>query len=452
MDPVSNRSRTKVLVVTPDVLGNKMAGPAIRAFEIAKALHTRVDVTLVSTVGSTLKDPRFPIAHLEDAALRSAVANHDVLVFQGHILSSFPWILETDIIIVADVYDPMQLEILEQGKDLEWDDRIERTINTVEVLNVQLERADFMICASDKQRDLWLGQLGALCRINPHTYDFDPSLRSLIDVVPFGIQDEAPRQARRGIKGTFPGINEDDKVVLWGGGVYNWFDPLTLIRAVHRLAPAHPDLKLFFLGVQHPNPNVPAMRMATETQLLSDELKLTGTHVFFNQEWVDYDQRADYLLDADLGVSTHFDHVETAFSFRTRILDYLWAGLPIVSTAGDTFAELIDKHDLGLVVPPEDVTALANSLETALYDVDARTRFAANVKEFRGTMTWSRTLAPLVEFCVSPSHAADYMQGVVSPRENQRRQLRQRIKELESSTTWRMMAPMRAMSSKLRQR
>ena len=24
----------------------------------------------------------------------------------------------------------------------------------------------------------------------------------------------------------------DDRVILWGGGIYNWFDPLTLIRAV----------------------------------------------------------------------------------------------------------------------------------------------------------------------------------------------------------------------------
>src|SRR5664280_3299763 len=45
-----------------------------------------------------------------------------------------------------------------------------------------------------------------------------------------------------------------------------------------------------------------------------------------------YTERSDHLLDADVGVSTHFDHVETEFSFRTRILDYLWTGLPIVAT------------------------------------------------------------------------------------------------------------------------
>ena len=54
--------------------------------------------------------------------------------------------------------------------------------------------------------------------------------------------------------------------------------------------------------------------------------------------WVPYDERADFLLDADLGVSTHLEHIETAYSFRTRVLDYWWAGLPVVATDGDTFA------------------------------------------------------------------------------------------------------------------
>ena len=85
------------------------------------------------------------------------------------------------------------------------------------------------------------------------------------------------------------------------------------------------------------------MRMAVDARGLSDELGLTGTHVFFNEGWVDYDDRQNYLLEADIGVSTHLDHVETALSFRTRILDYLWASLPMVATRGDSLADLIER-------------------------------------------------------------------------------------------------------------
>lgn len=406
MSARSGTGRTRVLVVTGDVLGAKMAGPAIRAWEMAKELHGVCEVRLVSTQGSTLQHDAFPVVEVDEAELKRQVDWCEVLIFQGYTLSTFPWIRNTDTIIVADVYDPMHLEYLEQGKDDTARNRAKWTEYISEVLNVQLELADFMLCASEKQRDFWLGQLAAVSRINPLNYDADPSLRNLLDIAPFGISDAPAVQTRHAIKGEVPGISEDDQVILWGGGVYNWFDPLTLIRAVAKLVERRPQLRLYFLGVKHPNPDVPAMKMAAETMRLSEELGLTGRHVFFNTDWVDYEDRVNYLLDADLGVSTHFEHVETAFSFRTRILDYLWAGLPIVSTEGDTFAGLIREHRLGAVVPPEDVDALAAALDAVLYG-DDRAETAARVREIGRTFVWSRALRPLIEFCTSPRHAAD---------------------------------------------
>jgi hypothetical protein len=157
------------------------------------------------------------------------------------------------------------------------------------------------------------------------------------------------------------------------------------------------------------------MRIAWELRELSDALGLTGTHVFFNEGWVPYAERADYLLDADLGVSTHFHHIETAFSFRTRILDYLWAGLPIVATTGDTFGALVSEHGLGAAVPPEDVDALVGALEKYLFDDEAVAAARASVAQFGRAYTWSTALEPLVEFCRFPRRAADLQYELDQP-------------------------------------
>lgn len=441
-------ARRRILVVTPDTLGELMAGPAIRSWEIAKALAEFADVRLISTtaVNDELEHDAFHVAYADDARLRAHVAWSEVLVFQGHILRSHPWIKATDTIIVADIYDPMHLEQLEQGKDFEPEKRLAMAIDTIEVLNDQLERADFLVCASEKQRDFWLGQLAGLSRINPATYDRDPSLRSLLDIAPFGVQNDPPVQKAHGIKGTVPGIGPDDKVIIWGGGIYNWFDPLTLIDAVVIARKAHPDLRLFFLGASHPNPNIPTMRMAVEARRRADELGLTGESVFFNESWVPYADRADYLLDADLGVSTHFEHLETAFSFRTRILDYLWASLPIISTDGDTFAEIIREHDLGRVVAPEDAEGLATAIEELLYDGAARKRIAANIAEYAQGHTWENSLRALVAFCRTPTPAPDRLAGVRSERNRIVDDMRTRIHGLESSSSWRLTKPLRAAS------
>ena len=83
-----------------------------------------------------------------------------------------------------------------------------------------------------------------------------------------------------------------------------------------------------------------------------------------------YDDRQNFLLEADIGVSTHLDHVETEFSFRTRILDYLWASLPVVATGGDSFGDIIDARGVGLTVPPGDVDALEDALFRLLDDAE----------------------------------------------------------------------------------
>ena len=439
--------RRHILVVTPDTIGERMAGPAIRAWNVSQALSAVGEVRLASTVGATVTTADFTILHAAGEALKPHAEWADIIVFQGHILRTHPWLKPMDKLLVADIYDPVHLEWLEQGRDLPEADYYASTIDAVEVMNDQIERADFMVCASDKQRDFWLGQLAAMTRVNPATYAADPTLRNLLDVAPFGIQDTPPVQKRHGIRGAVDGIGMDDKVIVWGGGIYNWFDPLTLISAVGRLAAVHPEVRLFFLGVKHPNPDVPQMEMERAARRLSAELGLTDRVVFFNETWVPYGERADYLLDADLGVSTHLEHIETAYSFRTRVLDYWWAGLPVVATDGDTFAPLIRENGLGRIVPPQDVEALEEALGALLFDDEEQERTREHIRGFADGMHWSTTLEPLVRYASAPYPAADRVRGVISQRNQITADLQKRVAGMEASSSWRLTAPLRAAAS-----
>jgi hypothetical protein len=263
------------------------------------------------------------------------------------------------------------------------------------------------VCASEKQRDLWVGFLSAAGRVNPSNYQADPSLRRLIDVVAFGLPDHPPEHTEAALKGVVPGIGPDDQVILWGGGVYDWFDPLTAIRAVDMARRTHPKVRLFFLGVRHPNPAIEESRTLVAARALARELGLDGTHVFFNEDWVAYEKRPNYLLEADVAISLHVEHVEAAYSFRTRILDYMWAGLPIVATRGDTFADLIGREGLGAVVPGEEPGAVAAAIVSLLDDQQLREQCRARSTEVARRFVWSEVLRPLVGFCARPAPAAD---------------------------------------------
>ena len=402
--------RQAILVVTADRLGRELAGPAIRALAIADDLAgAGHDVTLASLQPGEAPARGYGVlVGTGEAELRAAAERTTIVVAQGWVLGGRPYLTADDKLVVADVYDPMHLEQLEQGHEAGTDEgRRQAVLGAVSILNHQLRRADLLLCASEKQRDLWLGQLAGLGRVNPRTYDDDPSLRSLIDVVPFGLPASAPEHRRPAVRGVVPGIGASDPLLLWGGGIYNWFDPLTLLRAVDRLRGTHPDVRLYFMGLRHPNPEIPTMRMAVDAQRLAAELGLVGSHVFFNEGWVPHDDRQDILLEADLGLSTHLDHVETAFSFRTRILDYLWAGLPVVATEGDSLADLVEAEGLGATVPSGDVAALHDALDGLLRSPEARAAARDRIAAVRPRFTWDRVLEPLRRFCEDPRPAPD---------------------------------------------
>ncbi|HEY3548195.1 MAG TPA: glycosyltransferase [Propionicimonas sp.] len=404
-------ARTRVLVVTLDTIAPAMAGPAIRAWEISRELSRTCDVALV-TFGACSRDGEgFAVRQVDVPGFRAEVDAVDVVVIQGFVVRTFPWLQEVPQYIVIDLYDPFQLETLEvdryQPEPIRW----EALGRARGELDAQVRRGDLFLCASGRQRDLWLGHLAAAGRVNPATYDDDPSLTRLITIVPFGMSSTPPRRTAARLKGVVDGIGPDDKVILWGGGVYNWFDPLTLVRAMEILSTRDPAVRLLFLGMRHPNPDVPEMAVAVRTQALADELGLTGKSVFFHEQWVPYDERADYLVDADVGVSCHFPHVETEFSFRTRILDYLWASLPVVCTTGDEFARLIEATGAGVAVPPEDPERLADALQLAL-DAERGSALREGSARLARGFRWDEVLAPLAAYCAAPWHAAD--RGVMS--------------------------------------
>jgi len=380
-------ARRRILVLTSDAVSERMAGPAIRAWNMADLLAAEHDVRLVSL--NPHCDPpaaEFDVRHVPARKMDPELEWAQVVVLQGHVLEQVPALKTSNHLVVCDIYDPMHLEQLEQGRDCANDaDDIRRghVVDVVtSVLSNQLLRGDFFLCASERQRHFWLGHLAAIGRLSPTLYDADPTTRSLLAVAPFGLPGKPPQRTGAGLREQLDGIGPADKVVLWAGGVYSWFDPLTLLHAVDRLGRARPEVRLVFLGMCHPNPDVPEMGMAGQTRRLAGRLGLTGRQVFFNETWVPYEQRQDWLLDADCGVTTHHEHVETTFAFRTRVLDYLWAGLPIVTTDGDLFAELVRTERLGVVVPAEDPEALAAALERVLYD-DA---FAAGCRERMATV------------------------------------------------------------------
>ncbi|MBC8492178.1 MAG: glycosyltransferase, partial [Chloroflexi bacterium] len=408
MTKVTWNSMHNILLISNDVIGERMAGPGIRSWEFAKALSHDFQVSLAVPNRDHPAGDGFVVSSYAqgEGRLRELASIADVIVFQGFILHSYPFLTELSVPLVVDVYDPFVLENMQIHSHETMYERERIHGSDLAVLNSQLQEGDFFLCASEKQRDFWLGMLLALNRVNPYTYDSDETLRTLIDVVPFGLPSSPPEHTRQVLKGVYKTIGQDDRVILWGGGIWDWFDPCTLIKAMANIAAQRHDVKLFFMGIKHPNPLIPRMQATSQAIQLSQDLGLYDKFVFFN-EWVPYEERQNYLLEADVGTSLHLDHLETRFSFRTRLLDYIWAGLPIVTTRGDSMSELVEQHNLGKVVGYRDVKQVADTLMELLDTPNLREVYRPGFEEVRGQCTWERAVEPLAGFCANPRLAPD---------------------------------------------
>ncbi|HEY9897912.1 MAG TPA: hypothetical protein V6D00_01910 [Pantanalinema sp.] len=392
----------RLLVITDDRLGARMAGPAIRAFELARHLSARHDVTLASLqpqAGELEASVRIE-AGVDPRALHALASRADILLAGGYLYAQHPRLLCLGKFTVLDLYDPMLFEELASHGTSALDAYLYAEHHCY--LDEQMRRADFMICASERQRDYWLGRLCAQGRLGPELYARDPSAQRLLSVVPFGLPSEAPRPGPARIRGVLPGIDEGARVFLWGGGIWEWFDPLTPIRAAAALQDAHPAIKLVFLAGKSPNPGTPAMPMAEAARALALELGALGRSVHFIEDWIPYQDRGALLLEADAAFTAHRDHLETRFSFRTRVLDYLWAGLPILTTAGDAMADLVTLEGLGEAIAPGDVAGWTQALLRLGSDDALRTACAVRAKRASERFTWERAILPLAGYCDAP--------------------------------------------------
>ena len=357
---------SRVLLVCPEPLGHgHPAGVGIRFLEIEKVL--RADghaVTLLSA----------PIA-AGDILRHSAEA--DVAVVQGHIANDF-FAHARPIPTVVDLYDPFIIENLNyhasRGAEVFTHDH-------ATVVNALL-RGDFFLCASEAQRLFWLGMLLAVGRLNPPAFESDPNLEGLIRVAPFGVppaRERAPAGEPR---------------VLFGG-VYDWYDPVLAIDAIAIARESLPQVSLTF--TKHPNPDLtPQGKLAEALQ----HVKRKGFDAFVKFEpWFGYENRAEFFDRFALALMTFPQTLETDLSMRTRVYDYLWGGLPIVTSSAPGTDEILARHRCGIVVSDESPRAYANAILQAFAQQNAMREGA---RDFVREHQWPDALQPLREFCRKP--------------------------------------------------
>ncbi|HXA15511.1 MAG TPA: glycosyltransferase family 4 protein [Thermoanaerobaculia bacterium] len=371
---------TRALLVCPEPLGHHQpAGIGIRFLEMANVLLADGhEVMLLSPDAGSVAGCR--AGEITPESLHRHTSEAEVAVVQGHAANDFfghGFAHESPIPTVVDLYDPFIIENLHyypaHGAEVFTHDHA--------TLMQSLLRGDLFLCASEAQRLFYLGALLAAGRVNPIAFGNDPHFDKLIRIAPFGV----PPPSSAGETPAVPGV-------LFGG-IYDWYDPILAIDAVAIARASLPDVTLTF--TTHPNPSLTPQGKLAEA---IEHTKRKGYDFVRFEPWVAYEQRAAFYGRFGAALLTFPQSIETDLSMRTRIYDYLWGQLPIVTSSARGTDELLIRYGAGEIVhsaSPEDFAK-------ALVRVLGNERMREGARRFVDEHQWPHTLQPLVDFVRHP--------------------------------------------------
>lgn len=370
----------RILILAPGALGERLSGPEIRAVRLGQALSAEHRVTLMAPSAERGEYEGLPVVPFSRRRLLREARRHDALM--ASTVPPFALALKRSlgILAISDQYDPVELEL---GTLAAGAGRARATARAARRL--QLRSADLVLCAGASQLELLEAEVEALGS------GVDPPLCS----VPFGIDADPRPSGRRPLRERFPQIEVGDRVVLWWGSLWRWLDAETAIRAVASLAVSRPDVKLVFTAGRAPNGDAERHSALAEARRLAAQLGVLDRSVLFLDEWVPYAERADYLRDADLGLTLHRDTEEASLAARARYMDYLWTALPCVLGRGDETADQFEAAGFASLVEAASPQATAAAI-LALLEEPRREAAAAAGRRLAEEFRWQRVAAPLL--------------------------------------------------------
>ena len=369
------------MLVCPEPLGHgQPAGVGIRFLEIARVL--RSDGHAVSVHSPDAGAVEGCLAAGTDAAsLLAGSESSDAAVVQGHVANDY-FATARPIPVVVDLYDPFIVENLHYHRDR----GPEVFRHDHATLMASLARGDYFLCSSETQRFFYLGLLLAAGRVNPLLFERDPRFDSLLAVAPFGVGPARPGRER----------DLDAPAILFGG-IYDWYDPVTAIEAVAIVRESFPGVTLTFTS--HPNPELTPQGKLAEAMA---HVKKKGHQFVSFVPWVPYESRAAFFERFTMALLTFPRSIETDLSMRTRVFDYLWCGLPIVTSPAPGTDGLLVHYGAGSVIPVASAEAFANEITALLRNRQRYDGMVRGTQQFVRDHQWDRTLSPLREFCLAP--------------------------------------------------
>ena len=401
----------KILVISngpfPTPEQDKVEGGGLRCWGLASGLKSQKNLKVVAAYNEAFKKDNFTdeyqgieIKTWKLEQLTELISEFDSVLVSynaGDLTETVVENIRDDQQLILDGYVPIYIEMSARDSD-----NLDREFDAFNFENKiwtkALKRGDILLCANENQNKFYRGVLSSLGRINPITYNDN----DLIKIVPYGVYEDKPVATERPISKILH--TQDSFKLLWFGGIYPWFDLKDLLLAVKEISKNRP-IELVMVGVKNPFNQHPDF-LAKYDEIIQFIKKEKMSEIVHLVDWVKFDDRANWYLDSDAVVLINKIGVENTLAWRTRLVDYVWADLPIITNGGDPLSDILQENKAVKILKSLEKDDLISDITGVIDERSELKNIVKNMAKVRKKLYWNvvtKDLADLVKSAYRPN-------------------------------------------------
>jgi glycosyltransferase involved in cell wall biosynthesis len=263
-----------------------------------------------------------------------------------------------------------------------------------------LQKGDVFSVCSTPQKHALVGELGMAGRLNQHTF-----LYPFAHVV---LPGSSPKDNHAGERGEwsrlkFLGVPEDGFVVLWCGGYNTWTDVETLFAGLEWVMAQEPGVHYVSVGASTydaPDNVYDRLLRMIEASSCHDRFHMLG--------WRPWSEVSAYYRESDVGLNIDAPHYETLYGTRTRLVEMIAAGLPVISSLGCELSELLGNRGAGLTFTPGSWQELGKQILTLARDRGLCSEMSETALNYASNeLSFPTTTTPVRDWVRDPKPAPD---------------------------------------------
>ncbi len=270
---------------------------------------------------------------------------------------------------------------------------------TIGFLERILEAGDVFSVCGQPQRHMTVGELAMAGRLNARTFGYD-----FVKVVLPGGPSSLAESASPGLAEEWrERLGKDAFVALWCGGYNTWTDVETLFTGLDAAMTQNPNLH--FVSVGASTYDAPDNVYERFGKLIAESPHRERFHLL---GWRPWSEVGEYYRLANVGLNLDAMHYETEFGTRTRLVEMMAAGLPVLTTLGSELSELLDGWGAASTFAVGDADALRWHLVSLSTEDDLLERMRAAARTaITKKLSFHATTASLRQWVIRPAKAPD---------------------------------------------